>query len=418
VRAGDDNLARQALARKQEHETIATQFQQQWISQKQAVEKLKDALRLLNNKIEEAKRKKNILIARKKRAEAQQQIANTMQGLGDTSAFDTFDRMAERIQIMEAEAEAGAELAGELSGDTLESKFLQLEQGGGGTEDDALSELKAKMGVLEAPKGDSAKQLSAGAGGKDDHKGDSKGTSTPSAGSSLTARTSRSSRTSTCPSSTRSRSSRRRPKPARRATGLPLRLTGAHLGVVPHSHRRWIAWRIHDIAEDRSLHASRHAFLSAVLFVALTGSVVLADDAKPADPKPEVTKRKVPLRVVKMLPETHQVLLLDKIKGSHVVAEVGQNIDGYIVDEIDDDEVTLVSETGSEVILTAPDQTWRRRAAERKAAAGKTVPAATAKTDRRPRTPTPTRSMQVRRPRASSLRRARRTMVPTRRTRP
>ena len=129
VRAGDDNLARQALARKQEHETIATQFQQQWISQKQAVEKLKDALRLLNNKIEEAKRKKNILIARKKRAEAQQQIANTMQGLGDTSAFDTFDRMAERIQLMEAEAEAGAELAGELSGDTLESKFLQLEQG-------------------------------------------------------------------------------------------------------------------------------------------------------------------------------------------------------------------------------------------------------------------------------------------------
>lgn len=162
VRAGDDNLARQALARKQEHENIAGQFQQQWMAQKAAVEKLKDALRLLNNKIEEAKRKKNLLIARKKRAEAQQQIANTMQGLGDTSAFDTFDRMAERIQLMEAEAEAGAELAGELSGDTLESKFLQLEASGG-NEDDALSELKAKMGLLEAPKADSNKQLSAGA---------------------------------------------------------------------------------------------------------------------------------------------------------------------------------------------------------------------------------------------------------------
>jgi phage shock protein A len=181
VRAGDDNLARQALSRKQEHENIATQFQQQWISQKQAVEKLKDALRLLNNKIEEAKRKKNILIARKKRAEAQQQIANTMQGLGDTSAFDTFDRMAERIQLMEAEAEAGAELAGELSGDTLESKFLQLEQSTGGTEDDALAELKAKMGLLEAPKGDAAKQLGAGApaaaAGKDDKHGDIGGAS-------------------------------------------------------------------------------------------------------------------------------------------------------------------------------------------------------------------------------------------------
>jgi phage shock protein A len=191
VRAGDDSLARQALARKGEHEAIATQFQQQWVSQKQAVEKLKDALRLLNNKIEEAKRKKNILIARKKRAEAQQQIANTMQGLGDTSAFDTFDRMAERIQLMEAEAEAGAELAGELSGDTLESKFLQLEQSGG-NEDDALSDLKAKMGLLEAPKGDN-KQLGAGAaqasGGNAGGGGNSKGSdkATPDLGAASTA---------------------------------------------------------------------------------------------------------------------------------------------------------------------------------------------------------------------------------------
>jgi phage shock protein A len=177
MRAGDDNLARQALARKQEHETIATQYQQQWVSQKQAVEKLKDALRLLNNKIEEAKRKKNILIARKKRAEAQQQIANTMQGLGDTSAFDTFDRMAERIQLMEAEAEAGAELAGELSGDTLESKFMALEAGPGGSDDDALAELKSKMGLLEAPKGDNAKQLASGGaagGAKVDQKAEDK----------------------------------------------------------------------------------------------------------------------------------------------------------------------------------------------------------------------------------------------------
>ena len=161
VRAGDDALARQALARKQEHDNIAEQYQTQWQAQKSAVEKLKDALRLLNNKIEEAKRKKNILIARKKRAEAQQQIASTMQGLGDTSAFDTFDRMSERIALMEAEAEAGAELAGELSGDTLESKFLALETGGGG-DDDALADLKAKMGLLQAPKGGAAPQLEAG----------------------------------------------------------------------------------------------------------------------------------------------------------------------------------------------------------------------------------------------------------------
>ena len=138
------------------------QFQQQWIAQKGAVDKLKDALRLLNNKIEEAKRKKNILIARKKRAEAQKQIAATMQGLGDTSAFDTFDRMADQINMLEAEAEAGAELAGEMSGDTLESKFLALESGGHGSEEDALAELKAKMGLLESGTTTETKQLTAG----------------------------------------------------------------------------------------------------------------------------------------------------------------------------------------------------------------------------------------------------------------
>jgi phage shock protein A len=165
VRAGDDGLAKEALGRKTEHEGIGGQYQQQWIAQKAAVDKLKDALRLLNNKIEEAKRKKNILIARKKRAEAQRQIAATMQGLGNTSAFDTFDRMAERINMLEAEAEAGAELAGEISGDTLESKFLQLEASGQGTEDDALMELKAKMGLLEAGSSSPRGQLAAAPAG-------------------------------------------------------------------------------------------------------------------------------------------------------------------------------------------------------------------------------------------------------------
>jgi phage shock protein A len=159
VRAGDDVLARQALVRKQEHETISAQFQQQWVAQKAAVEKLKDALRLLANKIEEAKRKKNILVARKKRAEAQRQIASTMQGLGDTSAFDTFERMADQINLLEAEAEAGAELAGELSGSTLESKFLALESGGQNGEEDALNDLKAKMGLLGAGNAPAAPQL-------------------------------------------------------------------------------------------------------------------------------------------------------------------------------------------------------------------------------------------------------------------
>jgi phage shock protein A len=145
VHAGDDGLAKEALVRQQEHEELVRQFEQQWHMQKDAVDKLKDQLRTLNNKIEEAKRKKNILVARAKRAEAQRTIQSTMAGLSDTSAFDTFDRMAEKVDQLEAEAEAGVELAGEMTGDTLASKFKQLENTGGA--DMALADLKAKMGL-------------------------------------------------------------------------------------------------------------------------------------------------------------------------------------------------------------------------------------------------------------------------------
>jgi phage shock protein A len=107
---------------------------------------LKLALRALNSKIEEAKRKKGLLIARKKRAEAQRSIQETMSGLRTTSAFDAFDRMSSKIEQMEAEAEAGAELAEQYSGDVLAQKFQQLEASAGADED--LLELKRKMGVV------------------------------------------------------------------------------------------------------------------------------------------------------------------------------------------------------------------------------------------------------------------------------
>ena len=150
VRAADDNLAREALKRQSEHAAQAAEFTKQTQLQKDAVEKLKDQLRTLNDKIEEAKRKKNILIARQKRAEAQKAIQDTMQGLSDTSAFDTFERMAQKVDQIEAESDASVELGNELTGDTLQQKFKALESGSTGT-DTALAELKAKMGLAPAP---------------------------------------------------------------------------------------------------------------------------------------------------------------------------------------------------------------------------------------------------------------------------
>ncbi|WP_437574048.1 PspA/IM30 family protein [Sorangium sp. So ce887] len=146
IKAGDDALAKEALNRKKEHDQLATTYKDQWQKQKQAVDQLKTALRLLNGKIEEAKRKKNVLIARKKRAEAQKAIQETMSGLNNASAFETFDRMSNKIDQIEAEAEAAGEIAEQYTGDTLAHKFGQLEATAGA--DDELLALKRKMGVL------------------------------------------------------------------------------------------------------------------------------------------------------------------------------------------------------------------------------------------------------------------------------
>ncbi|HJL18191.1 MAG TPA: PspA/IM30 family protein [Sandaracinaceae bacterium LLY-WYZ-13_1] len=148
VRAGDDELAKEALMRKKEHESLAQAFEEQWRKQQLAVNQLKTALRALNNKIEEAKRKKNVLVARKRRAEAMKSIQETMSGLSDNSAFETFDRMTEKIDQIEAEAEAGAELSEEYTGDVLQQKFQKLEATAGADAD--LEQLKREMGLIEA----------------------------------------------------------------------------------------------------------------------------------------------------------------------------------------------------------------------------------------------------------------------------
>jgi phage shock protein A len=148
VKASKDDLAKEALLRKQEYDGYAASFQKEFESQHAAVEQLKDALRQLQAKIEEASRKKNLLVARAKRAQAQKQIQQTMSSLSGNSSFDTFDRMAEKVDQVEAEAEAMKEL-GEVTADQkLEDKFKELESSDASS-DKMLEDLKAKMGQLE-----------------------------------------------------------------------------------------------------------------------------------------------------------------------------------------------------------------------------------------------------------------------------
>ncbi len=163
VKEGRDDLAKQALLRQQEHAERAQVLQQTWEAQAAETEKLKGSLRQLNDKIEEAKRKRNLLIAKQKRAQAQRRIHETMSGLSDTSAFEAFNRMADKIEEEERQSVAHAEVNAELGGDTLESEFLRLESGPGGADvEDQLLALKAEMGLIAAPaESEAPKQLEA-----------------------------------------------------------------------------------------------------------------------------------------------------------------------------------------------------------------------------------------------------------------
>ena len=146
LKAGKEDLAKEALLRKQELENLGAQYRTQWEAQHESVEKLKNALRQLQQKIDEAQRKKNLLIARAKRAEAQKKRQQTIGGISDTSAFDAFDRMASKVDRIEAEADALQEIEDMSNNQTLEKKFLELEASDV-TAELLLEEFKKKEGM-------------------------------------------------------------------------------------------------------------------------------------------------------------------------------------------------------------------------------------------------------------------------------
>jgi phage shock protein A len=164
VQEGRDDLAKQALMRHGEHLTHAQQLEQTWQAHQMETEKLKASLRDLNDKIEEAKRKKNLLLARQRRAQAQKRIAETMSSMSEKSAFEAFARMEERIEQNERQIKASSEIDEEFSGDRLANDFKRLERSAGsGSADQQLLALKQKMGMLPAPAPATNRQLGRGA---------------------------------------------------------------------------------------------------------------------------------------------------------------------------------------------------------------------------------------------------------------
>ena len=144
VEGDNDDLAREALRRKQEHSRTAAQYEHELAAQVNYVEQLKDGLRDLETKIAEIRRKKDLLISQQKRAEAQSQIYQTLEGINSAGALETIERMESKIEEMTHLADARMEMSDEFQGDELERKFDKLDNAGGDVEDELL-QMKKKL---------------------------------------------------------------------------------------------------------------------------------------------------------------------------------------------------------------------------------------------------------------------------------
>lgn len=138
VQEGDDTLAKEVLRRKRASEQLAQGYKEQLEEQTESVQLLKTSLAALEAKIEEARRRKDLLIARQKRAQAQKTISETMSGMSKSSALAALERMEGRVKAAEVHAEAIAE----VEANSLEARFAELKND---DINDELARLKAKV---------------------------------------------------------------------------------------------------------------------------------------------------------------------------------------------------------------------------------------------------------------------------------
>ena len=138
-----DDLARAALDRFQTSQRLAQSYREQVDDQKAQVESLKGALIKLELKLDEAKSKRDLLLARHRRSLSLGKAAQAQTMLGDNSKSATFERLKDRVHHSEAVATAEVDLLTDDMGERLTRLDRDAEV------DRLLAELKARRGLPE-----------------------------------------------------------------------------------------------------------------------------------------------------------------------------------------------------------------------------------------------------------------------------
>jgi phage shock protein A len=124
--AGREDLARQALARKREQDTLARSLEEDYAEAVQAGQSARTALQMLEARLSEARRKQRVLVARHRTAQIRVEVHRHLgAGRADVTASQArFDRLAERLSRRAEELTAEAELSAPSE---LEAEFTDLE---------------------------------------------------------------------------------------------------------------------------------------------------------------------------------------------------------------------------------------------------------------------------------------------------
>lgn len=140
VRAGDDALAKEALARRADKEAERLEIQKSLQEQQVYVDQLATALKALEARVKDVKLRQGSL---REKARASKRGGGTLSS--KTPAFDEFDRMSSRIDAVEAAAGLDDELGGRSVESAAAGRKLE-EMARQSSVDDALAELKKKLG--------------------------------------------------------------------------------------------------------------------------------------------------------------------------------------------------------------------------------------------------------------------------------
>lgn len=138
--AGNEDLAKKALAKKAESDKQVASLQTAVEQAQKASDSLKGQVVDLKHKIDEGERTATTLVARKNAASAQRKVSEALAGVGKAdNAFATLSNFERSVAKEEATAKAFDQLASAGKDTDLEAEFAQL---GGHSVDAELEALK------------------------------------------------------------------------------------------------------------------------------------------------------------------------------------------------------------------------------------------------------------------------------------